>query len=190
MGSEIGPISIVLTTSATLPFSPYGKLHERISSIKARLPNKIARSLSLHVLHTTQGDEASPNAFLNLARMFAQTSRVVLFPGDLSILPASINISTTPQIRTVSRRISMLSNQNDTKFPFPNLTPVLMSQEHHVWCTERSFLLRSRDLDWDSCLWQLWLDSFGDMDILRVSGWIDKDAFILPVNSTAVSFIN
>jgi hypothetical protein len=61
-----------------------------------------------------------------------------------------------------------------------------MLKNHSVWCTERFFLASSRDFDWDACLWQLWLDSFGDVSFLQIPDWTDGQPVVLPMNSAAV----
>jgi len=82
-----------------------------------------------------------------------------------------------------SSYLSIISNQNNTNVLFPGLAPALVRKDHSVWCTERFFLPRSRDFDWDTCLWQLWLDRFGDLNLLRVPNWTDGKPFVFPMNS-------
>jgi hypothetical protein len=62
-----------------------------------------------------------------------------------------------------------------------------MRKDHSVWCTERFFLSSSRHSDWEACLWQLWLDSFGDVKLLQNADWKDSEPVVLHMNSTFVS---
>lgn len=160
---------------------PHQGLLNRVRNLGLVFPS----SLSLHVLHTTPGSKDQPNAFLNLARLFALTDRVTLFPGNLSALPPPPTL--LGALSTQSYALSIISTNNDTDFPFPALAPAIMPQNHSVWCTERLFLANSRDYDWDACLWQLWLDSFGAIEILKDSDWPVTDFLSPPMNSALVS---
>jgi len=44
----------------------------------------------------------------------------------------------------------------------PSLSPLIIQLDHPVWCTDRFFLDNTRPSDWTECLWQFWLDAFGE----------------------------
>jgi hypothetical protein len=168
--------------------APHQILLKKLSNLKAHLPLESAQLLSLHVLYITPKSSESPNAYLNLARLFARTDHVILFPGNLSILPPSTLFEAlSSQLHDRSTGLSIISNQNDTLFPFAALAPALVPKNHSTWCTERFFLSSSRDFDWDACLWQLWLDSFGDVRLLRNPDWKDGEPVLWRMNSASVS---
>ena len=175
-----------------LPSSiPHQLLLKKVSNLKSHLPLEIFQALSLHVLHITPNSRESPNAYLNLARLFARTDLVMLFPGNLSMVPPPTTLKTySSQPQYGSTHLSVMSNQNGTKFPFPTLAPAFMPKDHPVWCTERFFFSSSRDFGWDACLWQLWLDSFGDVKPLQIPEWTDRQPVALAMNSALVSLIS
>lgn len=178
--AALGPISLLLTTSVEPLSASHQELLNRVRDLDSISPS----SLSLHILYTTPGSKHPPNAYLNLARLFARTDRVILIPGNVSALPPPTLLGT---LSTQLPVLSIISNQNDTKFPFHALAPAIMPRNHSIWCTERLFLADSRDGDWDACLWQLWLNSFGDIEILKASDWAFNDLFMPPMNSAVVS---
>jgi hypothetical protein len=183
-----GPISLLVTTTATHSSSQNQKLLEKLSNLKAHLPVEVAQSLSLHILYVSPKSNESPNACLNLARLFSQTDHVMLFPGNLSVLPPPMLFKTLlSYLQREPGRLTIINNQNDTMFHFPSLTPALVSNRHSIWCTERFFLSSSRDLDWDACLWQLWLDSLGDVANLWYPGWKHGEQVVWRMNSASVS---
>lgn len=137
----------------------------------------------MHLLYLEATSQAeAPNAYLNIARLFASTENVILFPGNLTLAPPSASSLPPPPVNafTVFTDISTANDQPltstkkitlDFSFP-PSLIPVLIRQNTTTWCIERgSTLYLSKDptsrrvLEWHLCLWQLWLDSFGSVQI-------------------------
>ncbi|KAG2148521.1 hypothetical protein BD769DRAFT_1660051 [Suillus cothurnatus] len=51
------------------------------------------------------------------------------------------------------------------------MSPVVLPKDYPTWCTERFSLFRSRSLDWEDCLWQLWLESAGEVKSTAVDNW-------------------
>jgi hypothetical protein len=186
--TSAGPISLLVTTTGIHSSAPHRKLLEKLSNLKAHLPVEVAQFLSLHILYINSKSNESPNAYLNLARLFSRTDHVMLFPGNFSILPPPTLFETLlSQLQRRPTRLAIISNQNDTMFPFPTLTPAIVSNDHSMWCTERFFLSSSRDFDWDACLWQLWLNSFGDVTHLWDPHWKDGEPVVWRMNSASVS---
>lgn len=131
--------------------------------------------LSAHVLHLAPGTPANPNAFLNLARAFAQTPMVALFPGNLSVVPSkTFQRSIASSSSFSADKPVIFSLRGRATFPFTPLSPVLMDRDNPVWCTERFFPGLSRSADWTECLWQIWLESFGSVDVHPTTDWIDE----------------
>lgn len=82
--------------------------------------------------------------------------------------------------------VSIVSNEADANFPFHSLTPVVLPQNRTMWCTERGFISTSREVQWETCLWQIWLDTFGNLTLLRAPGWDRTEFLSLPANTTKV----
>jgi hypothetical protein len=182
-----GPISLLVTTTNIHSSVPHQLLLKTLLNLEARLPYEIFQSLDVHVLYIPPNSRDSPNAYINLARLVARTNHVLLFPGNLSMIPPpTMFAALSSQSLYGYSHLLIMSGQNDTNFPFPALAPALMPRDHSVWCTERFFLSSSRDFDWDTCLWQLWLDSFGDIRLLQVPHWTDGQPIVLPMNSARV----
>jgi hypothetical protein len=183
----IGPISLLVTTTVMPSSAPHQVLLSKLSNLKAHLPARTARLLSLHILYITPISLEPSNAYLNLARLLSPTDHVMLFPGNFSVLPPPTLLDTlSSQLRDQSHRLRIISNQNDRMFPFAALAPALMRKDHSVWCTERLFLSSSRDSDWEACLWQLWLDSLGDVELVQGTDWKESELVSWPTNSTSV----
>lgn len=64
------------------------------------------------------------------------------------------------------------------------MTPVLILRHHDFWCTERPFIDVSRSKDWDDCLWQLHLETGGDLVSLDAGsgreGEVENEVVINP----------
>ncbi|KAI0081275.1 hypothetical protein K474DRAFT_1704009 [Panus rudis PR-1116 ss-1] len=171
-----GPISLLLTTS-TLPSSPESlALMERLSSMHKT--SDLDRALSAHILHKDGKTPENPNAYLNLARLFASTPQVILFPGNLSHIPPKTfhrsffsNISASAH--NASSRPIVFTTRSHSSYPFSPLSPIVLNRDDPLWCTERSFLGVSREADWNDCLWQLWLEHFGNLDIKQTTDWVN-----------------
>ncbi|KZT65940.1 hypothetical protein DAEQUDRAFT_813915 [Daedalea quercina L-15889] len=182
-----GPISLLITTAV----DPLSAEHEALLGRLADLQQRSAllnATLSAHLVHLAPATPTNPNAFLNLARLFAQTPRVVLFPGNLSTTPpkllyssllaqdrgggrASAAITPAPA-SPARRRPAVLTTHGQTGFPFSPLAPVVVGRDDPLWCTERFFLPAGRAADWEECLWQIWLENFGDVDVRHTRGWL------------------
>lgn len=160
--SETGPISLLMTTNAIPESETHLALLRRLFDLKTLLP---LSGLSVHLLHVTTRERASPNAYLNLARLFAGSSTVMLVPGDLSVPPfvsldgiLSQKSQPTPLPWIVTPSSQGLATFSALSFG----PPVILQQNHPVWCTDRVFYHNTRASDWQECLWQLWVESFGE----------------------------
>ena len=95
------------------------------------------------------------------------TEWTLLFPSDIS---AQLH----PQIYVnilsgqLSREQVYLVTSETSSYPFHPLSPLLLARDRDFWCTERLFLQNSRVSDWDECLWQLSLETFGEIKMLGV----------------------
>lgn len=174
----LGPVSLVVTTTST-------QVTSHIQSVFDQLVSSARSSLvSIHLLHLEPTSQAeAPNAYLNVARLFAATDHVLLFPGNLTLSPPPLTSLPPVPLHSflVFPRGNAINDQNfistandNLDFPFtkPTLAPILTRQDMLTWCTERGSALHlSRDpasrriLEWNICLWQLWLDNFGDVEI-------------------------
>ncbi|KAI0930682.1 hypothetical protein AcV5_007333 [Taiwanofungus camphoratus] len=181
-----GPISLLMTTVATPSSEEHEMLLRKLSALQARSP-LLNSTLSVHLLHLAPNTPDNPNAFLNLARLFSPTSQVVLFPGNLSMIPpkalyrtllphsstSSAAIVEPPNAHTANRhRPTILTTRDRTSFPFSPLAPVVLGRDDPLWCTERFFPPFSRAADWEECLWQVWLEYFGDVEVRQTRGWL------------------
>ncbi|KAG1890389.1 hypothetical protein F4604DRAFT_1710334 [Suillus subluteus] len=148
-----GPMSLVVVTSAR----------------SASLIRMSSFGLSFHVLQVSSSSGGSANAYLNVARLLAPTDRVVLFPDGLpSHLSSNLYSSI---IRSTSLQPLILGNNSRRTYPFAPMSPVILPKDYPTWCTERFSLFRSRSLDWEDCLWQLWLESAGEVKSTAVDSW-------------------
>lgn len=201
-----GPISLLLTTTAEPSSPPHTALLRRLAALQ-RHSILLNETLSAHILHLTRpaGNSSSrnpapanPNALLNLARLFAQTSRVALFPANMSTTPPKTLyrslLAWSPQAssleavqpRLTARRPTILTSRGQSGFPFAPLAPVVLGRDDPLWCTERFFVGPSspeggsvaRAADWEECLWQIWLENFGDVEVRQTRGWL-HDTFPL-----------
>jgi hypothetical protein len=132
-----------------------------------------ASRLSLHMLHLDPGTPDAPNVFLNLARLFAPTRTVLLVPGTpepppLSSIPSlSIAHIRDPVVVQVAGPGHGAGSPADKRHPasFAVLSPLLISRDHSLWCMERFAFAPApaapRAADWDACLWQVQLETFG-----------------------------
>lgn len=181
--SVLGAISLLVTTMHPPSTPAADALIGRLRTLHN--PSSVKYKVSIHILYLAANTLDNSNAFLNLARLFAQTKTVALFPGNLSAVPpkafyrsvASVVNSPKPVVFTMRQR---------TTYPFTSLSPVLLSQENPVWCTERFFPQTSRGSDWTECLWQLWLDSYGDILIKPTTDWIQESRVSLNASSVEV----
>lgn len=148
-----------MVTTATHPGSAsHTELLRRLKTLKI---HPSLSGLSLHLLHVSN-HQYSPSAYLNLARLFASSPTVMLFPANLSnTLPSNLyNILTSHHSHHAARKPLLITDTATSPFSIPALTPILLPRNYQLWCTERPFL-SSRTADWDDCLWQLWLEESG-----------------------------
>ncbi|KZT08497.1 uncharacterized protein LAESUDRAFT_649387 [Laetiporus sulphureus 93-53] len=177
-----GPISLLVTTTVD-PSSPeHEALLYRVSTLQTKNP-LLNITLSLHLVHLAPRTPDNPNAFLNLARLLAPTPRVALFPANLSTLPpralyagllapaASSALAVEPEPR---RSPVVLTSRGQTGFPFAPLAPAVLGRDDPLWCTERFFPPTTRAADWEECVWQLWLENFGDVEVRQTRGWLHE----------------
>ncbi|KAL0956496.1 hypothetical protein HGRIS_002640 [Hohenbuehelia grisea] len=161
VGDWPGYVSAVVTTTAEPSSSAHTELLHTIRGLAS--PNLLG-TLSLHVLHSDLKKPESPNGYLNLARLFAPTDRVVLFPGNLSMLPSpDFNHYVSGTNYAADTTLLVTSGQ-----PSGSLGPVITDINNHIWCTDRFMFLTSRQALWDECLWQFRLGNHGQMRTIDV----------------------
>ncbi|KAI0093341.1 hypothetical protein BDY19DRAFT_989988 [Irpex rosettiformis] len=166
-----GAISLLVTTYHEPSSLAYESLYRKLRTLHNL--SSIKHKVSVHILHLAADTTENSNVFMNTARLFAQTEKVALFSGNLSVVPpkafyrsvVSAVDSPKPVIFTMRQR---------TTYPFTPLSPVLISRDNSVWCTERFFLATPRSMEWAECLWQLWLDNYGDVEVKPTSDWIQE----------------
>ncbi|KAI0311421.1 hypothetical protein OF83DRAFT_1068864 [Amylostereum chailletii] len=153
-----GPLSVLVTTT-----NPNRTATRANIAALLQTPALDASALTVHLLHLHPGAPAAPNAFLNLARLFASTASVLLVPGTHP--PSSFSLP-LPLPFPTSPHPALLSNASNPS-AYPPLSPLLIPRAHSLWCTERFFTpsspssLLARTADWDACLFHLHLATFG-----------------------------
>nr|GAT56789.1 predicted protein [Mycena chlorophos] len=152
-----GPISLVIAT-ATLPASDeHLHLLSRLDTLRQPRFNQ----LSVHLVHTTNAQHHSPAQYLNIARLFASTPHVVLFPGhpkQHTLPPNSFN-SLVPYADNDHK--PMLVSAAPVSPHNPSLVPLMLPRNADIWCNERLSFVSSRTADWSECVWQVWLEEYG-----------------------------
>jgi hypothetical protein len=161
-----GAVSVLIVTFVEPQSVKHGALLEMIRQMASQT---VLPGLSLHILHSNPLADDSPNAFLNLAMLFASTSRVVLFPGGFSMLPPIAYGSLLPH--SSPEKFTVLSNGKESSPPFLPLAPVMLPRGRSFWCNERFFFSSSRVVNWNECVWQIWLWNFEEVDILEIPSW-------------------
>ncbi|KAJ7217951.1 hypothetical protein GGX14DRAFT_357494 [Mycena pura] len=152
-----GPISLVMTTAVSRGSIQHEQLIQRLKSLRS---HPSLNSLSLHLVHVTN-NQYSPSTYLNLARFFASSRAVMLFPADLSnFLPSKFHSNLLSRIHHPVRKPLLIASAATSVFSIPDLTPVILPRNYQMWCSERAFLA-SRTSDWNDCIWQLWLEEYG-----------------------------
>lgn len=151
-----GPLSVVMVTTELISSSGRSKLLRKINGLQKRLATS---QLCIHLIHIRTHNSSAPNVYLNLARLFAPTSRIVLFPAPVAILAPRdlyrlVNMQDTPHP-------SIITTPLRTMYPFTPFVPILLRRNHSTWCTERHFVGSSRTADWSECVWQVWTESMG-----------------------------
>lgn len=180
-----GPISLLVTTTMTSGPNRSSLLQNISRLLKHPSSNS---SLFLHVLHLSPSTSDSPNAFLNLARLFSPTSSVLLVPGNISTpLLATLHSSLVSLPLLASRKPVILTNWTRKSYPYTPLSPILLPRDYPMWCTERFFPSQSRTADWDECLWQLWLETFGNVGLFANANWQPEMDISTSTSSVTVS---
>ncbi|TCD62800.1 hypothetical protein EIP91_006393 [Steccherinum ochraceum] len=184
-----GLVSLLVVTTAETDSPEFTKLYEKISGIRTHLSR--VDWLSLHVLQVSPQTPNNPNAFLNLARVLSPTPRVVLFPGNLSVIPPkalyrSYFSDVSSSAKNTSHRPMIFTSRGQTTYPFAALAPVVLNRDDPLWCTERFFPFVSRESDWAECMWQIWLEHLGDIDIKQTTDWVKGS----PVALEPTSMVN
>ncbi|THH14468.1 hypothetical protein EW146_g5865 [Bondarzewia mesenterica] len=163
-----GPVSLLVVTHTMSPSNEPSTLHQKILGVLKNMPWNV--SFSCHLMHLGPAHGDYPNAFLNIARLFAPTASVLLFPGNLSLAPPPTLYSSLVSL-TQSPTLVSITSGTSAAYPFSPFSPVFLPRDHPLWCTERFFDSPSRASDWNECLWQLWLESFGNVHILSEPNW-------------------
>jgi hypothetical protein len=115
--------------------------------------------------------QENPNAYINLARLFAETSRVVLFPRRLLNIDPPSAYALYQKHSHAGRRFKpvVMTMTGRSAFPFSSFSPILLRRDDSVWCDERFALSSSGASDWQECLWQFWIANYGAVRALSVS---------------------
>jgi hypothetical protein len=148
-------------------------------------PKLNASRLALHLLYLDPATPEAPNVFLNLARLFASTRTVLLVPGTPkppphssipSLYIAYVRDPVVVRVAAPGPRTVIAINKGRSATPAV-LSPVLILRDHPLWCTERFAFAPApsapRAADWDACLWQVQLETFGAAasDGPTLQGW-------------------
>ena len=64
--------------------------------------------------------------------------------------------------------LGISNSSSSTSWIPPSLSPLLIEREHPIWCTER-FFTASREADWQECVWQFWLYSYGTLPYIEAN---------------------
>ena len=177
-----GPVSLVVVTTNAPNSTGYKNLLERLTAKHA------STNTSVHVLYVPSVVGGSSNAYLNMARFFARTSRVVLFPDGIPKSAPSGHVRWLDKLPVDRSHPVLLSNTTNRAYSPRLPAPVVLPRDHPVWCTERVYMFGSRILDWEDCLWRLWLESAGEASSIAVPHFLDglKNTTALSVSPYAV----
>ncbi|EJD02971.1 uncharacterized protein FOMMEDRAFT_156335 [Fomitiporia mediterranea MF3/22] len=167
-----GPLSVVVVASnASRQTQKLAKEIEESPVLKSKA--------DFHLIHRSHNETRTANSYLNLARLFARTRFVLLFPAStVSTVPDKFSERLSKQIVSWNMSQSepplILSSSKvkpDASNPFSPLSPVLLEKSHPIWCSERFFTAPSREEDWEECLWQFWLNSYGNLSTMAIPNW-------------------
>ncbi|THH05277.1 hypothetical protein EW145_g4911 [Phellinidium pouzarii] len=167
-----GPLSVVVVTN-----TDHNYARTLIKEIKKL--SDVKDNAAFHIIQKLPHESHTGNTYLNLARLFARTRYVALFPtsprahvaGSL-YQKVSSKISSFNMSRLASPHVLSSSKyMANSPIPFPPLAPLLVEQMYPIWCSERFFTSPSREVDWEECLWQFWLNSFGALPTLTEQDW-------------------
>ncbi|KAK0461161.1 uncharacterized protein EV420DRAFT_1224489, partial [Desarmillaria tabescens] len=174
-----GPVSLVITTNSA-PSSPaYQNLLRRLAAIKT-LPS--LAYFSVHVFQANIQASLSPNVFLNIGRLFAPTDTVMIVPAEISTVTPSARLyhSVSEHLLHRSQTLAIVTIAKEITFPLASFSPLVLPKNYPVWCADRFFVASSRSLDWDVCLWQIWLEQQGRIGHVNVSMSNAPDATVVP----------
>ena len=162
--NALGPLSVLLSTTAVSGSSSHSDILGKVRDLARRVGNG---QLSLHLLHVKTHNSSTANTYLNLARLFAPTTRVVLFPALIECLPPHdlhnlvyLQNSSLPALVTTPSRAT---------YPFSELSPIFLRRNYSVWCTERYLMPNGHLAGWQECIWQIWMGSLGQAERIRIS---------------------
>lgn len=184
-GHRIGPVSYPLLKRASLSLSlgslsvvivikrsdreSKRELRETLKKL-SKLPD-LRQKLFLHVYTKPVAGPIARDALLNLARIFAPTRRIVLFPlipssgADCRTITTPVRAWNKTDLDTGRIRPHFLVPHEATSDlaigNLPNSTVLIMDRDSTAWCPER-FVSK-----WTECLWYLWLSSFGHFESTR-----------------------
>ncbi|TFY61493.1 hypothetical protein EVG20_g7032 [Dentipellis fragilis] len=153
-----GPISLVVTTNGPIRSSRSSIYKKLLRLNQTYHADRALRSnfsqamhppttLSVHYL-PLQDVPIAPNAFLNLARLFALTEHVLLVPSSTAIPPKLFTPPAPPLLKP-----TVLVSSNDTAI------------SGLAWTAPRARPPHARRTG-DHCMFQLWLDADGKLDVL------------------------
>ena len=173
-----GPVSLLVVTTNPPNSTAYKRLLSSFSTTHAS-------NAGVHVLYVPSVAGSSSNAYLNMARFFARTRHVVLFPDGI---PESA--TTRAWLDALpARHPVLLSNVTHRGFSPSPLAPLALPRDDPVWCTERLYMFGSRVQDWEDCLWGVWLESAGEASAIGVPHLDDKNVTRVPVPPFAVRVV-
>jgi hypothetical protein len=167
-----GPTSLVVVTRLPLASTHTPQHHPALIRLLHH-PMLNASRLSLHMLHLDPMTPEAPNVFLNLARLFAPTRTLLLVPGTpqppppssiLSLYMAHVPDPVVVQAVVPGPRTGITADKRRPA-ALAALSPMLIPRDHPLWCIERLAFVPApvapRAADWDACLWQVQLETFG-----------------------------
>lgn len=135
-------------------------------------------NIAVHIVQKSPQSTNPSNSFLNIARLLAHTQYVLLFPSlpPLHHLETIYNhsISKITSNKSATKHPYLIVPEkltSHTSFPFHFSPPLLLEQSHPIWCSERFFTAPSREEDWEECIWQFWLYSYGSLQSFIVPNW-------------------
>src|SRR6266576_3205999 len=110
-----------MTTTEIISSSGHLRLLRNIYGLKKRLGTS---RLCLHLLHIETRNSSATNVYLNIARVFAPTPRIVLFPAPVAFLPPR-DLYPLVDMHEMSRP-SIITTPSRTVYPFIPLSPILL----------------------------------------------------------------
>jgi hypothetical protein len=194
---EKGPISLLVTHTSQPHNVAYKEMYSRLVSLSQVFPN-----ISFHTQRTSSSLR-NFNAYINIARLFASSPQVLLFPPSTLTLWGSLPQSSAVLLNSTKEGheqfiIPMLphgrSNTSSLDMSGNGFLPssaLLLDRESASWCTERLFTIANETaqlesisemaLHWQECVWNIWLRSHGKIQLLHGVGWAHTGAQPLPL---------